>query len=157
MKPGGAGAVLALWEPLKKSAWPLAKKAAVTITAYLATHPEAQERLAGVGRRLTDVQKARTPEGRIRRGLVPIREHAHEVVDAAGDSPAAVQAQSWLLRADHIERALGILEHRPRSERKEGLAAVVGMTDALTAEVLLSLIPPPTAVDDQHNGEVTRE
>jgi len=136
---------MAWFSVVKAAAWPLVKKAAGQVAVYVAAHPEAQDRLAQFGRRLADVQKARTPEGKVRRGLEPIREHAREVIAGVADqsSPTAIQAEGWLHRADHIERALAILEHRPRASRKQGLASVIGMADALTAEVLMSLIDPP--------------
>jgi hypothetical protein len=126
-----------------KALLPVARKLAVQLGVIIANSPEVQKRLVDVGNRIREVQKARTPEAKIAKSMVAVREQAEAVLDAVGTDPASVvsvQATSWKQRADQIERAVGILQHQPRAARKSQLARIAGMADSLLEEVLTSLI-----------------
>jgi hypothetical protein len=124
-------------------AWPLAKKVATQVSVIVANNPELQKRLENLGKKLADVQRARTPEAKIARAMESVREQASIVLDAeagAAESVASVQAAGWTQRADQVDRALQILHHQPRKVQKSQLPRIAAMADSLVAEVLTSLI-----------------
>ncbi|KQT02247.1 hypothetical protein ASG23_02575 [Cellulomonas sp. Leaf395] len=121
--------------------WPVAKKLAGQISVLVATNPDVQRRLTDAGKKIVEVQKARTPEAKIAKAMDAVREQARAVLDAEGsESVVSVQAASWKQRADQVERALQILQHQPRKARKTQLDRIAAMSDSLLAEVFTSLI-----------------
>ncbi|WP_421732964.1 hypothetical protein [Cellulomonas sp.] len=124
-------------------AWPLAKKAATQLSVFVANNPDLQKRLADLGTKFSDVQRARTPEAKIARAMTSVREQADMVLASEAtttESVAALQAAGWKQRADQVERALQILQHQPRAMRKSQRRRIAAMADSLVAEVLTSLI-----------------
>jgi len=124
-------------------AWPLAKKLATQVSVIVANNPDIQKRLENMGKRIADVQRARTPEAKIARAMESVREQAEIVLRSettTAESVASVQAMSWKQRADQVERALRILQHQPRKMQKSQLPRIAAMADSLVAEVLTSLI-----------------
>ena len=133
-----------------KMAWPLAKKVGAQVAALVANNPEIQGRIGDVAKKLGDIQKARTPEAKIKRAMDSVREQADLVLKAelergSSESVASVQAAGWKQRAEHVERALAILEHQPRAARKTQLTRVAAMADSLVAEVLTTLLDEAVA------------
>ncbi|MEZ0447381.1 hypothetical protein [Cellulomonas sp. ICMP 17802] len=127
-------------------AWPLAKKAATQLSVFVANNPDIQKRLAGLGAKVSDVQRARTPEAKIARAMTSVREQADLVLASEpSDSVAALQASGWKQRADQVERALQILQHQPRAMQKSQRPRIAAMADSLVAEVLTSLIDDDAA------------
>jgi hypothetical protein len=133
-------------------AWPLAKKVATQVTVLVANNPDLQKRISDLGAKITDVQRARTPEAKIARAMASVREQAEIVLAseaATTESVAAVQASGWKQRADQVERALQILQHQPRAVQKSQRPRIEAMADSLVAEVLTSL------VDEVEGGSAT--
>ncbi|KRD41357.1 hypothetical protein ASE38_17270 [Cellulomonas sp. Root930] len=124
-------------------AWPLAKKVAAQVSVIVANNPEIQKRLENLGKKFADVQRARTPEAKIARAMVSVREQASIVLGSEAqdaESIASVQAAGWKQRADQVDRALQILQHQPRKVQKSQLPRIEAMADSLVAEVLTTLI-----------------
>ena len=148
---------MAVPSAVTKMAWPMAKKAAAQIAVLIASNPQVREQLGGLGKKLGDVQKARTPESKITSAMDSVREQADLVLAAerergSHESVASVQATGWKQRAEQVERALSILQHQPRAARKPQLARVAAMADSLVAEVLTTLIDD--AVADSPTGSI---
>ncbi|WP_456788326.1 hypothetical protein [Cellulomonas sp. P5_C5] len=124
-------------------AWPLAKKLATQVSVIVANNPEIQKRLEAMGKKVAEVQRARTPEAKIARAMESVREQASIVLSSESqevESVASVQATGWKQRADQVDRALQILQHQPRKMQKSQLPRIAAMADSLVAEVLTSLI-----------------
>jgi hypothetical protein len=124
-------------------AWPLAKKVAAQVSVIVANNPDIQRRIENLGKKLADVQRARTPEAKITRAMESVREQAEIVLrseTSTAESVASVQATGWKQRADQVDRALRILHHQPRKMQKSQLPRIEAMADSLVAEVLTSLI-----------------
>ena len=135
-------------------AWPLAKKVAAQVSVIVANNPEIQKRLENLGKKLADVQRARTPEAKITRAMESVREQAEIELrseSSAVESVASLQATGWKQRADQVDRALRILQHQPRKMQKAQLPRIEAMADSLVAEVLTSLI------DDAVGDEADRK
>ena len=56
--------------------WPVAKKLAGQISVLVATNPDVQRRLTDAGKKIVEVQKARTPEAKIAKAMDAVREQA---------------------------------------------------------------------------------
>jgi len=133
------------WTGLARSiTWPMAKKSAMAVAAFVAANPKlqatVQDQVSRVSRRITEAQKARTPEEKVDRAMASVREQA-EFVLAHSPSPAdAEQARGWIARADKVSQALALVRHVGKKERQEPLAKVTASADTLVAEVLTSLV-----------------
>ena len=127
--------------------WPVAKKLASQVAVLVATNPDVQKRLTDAGKKIAEVQKARTPEAKIAKAMDAVREQAQAVLDGehGPDSVVSIQATGWKQRAEQVERALQILQHQPRAARKSQLQRIAAMADSLLAEVFTSLIDDAAA------------
>ena len=133
------------WTGLAKAiTWPAAKKSAMAVAAFVAANPKlqatVQDQVSRVSRRISEAQKARTPEEKVDRAMASVREQA-EFVLAHSPAPAeADRARGWIARADKVSQALALVRHVGKKERQEPLAKVTASADALVAEVLTSLV-----------------
>ncbi|MDM7832515.1 hypothetical protein [Cellulomonas edaphi] len=140
-----------VWSSLAKTlAWPMAKKSAVRIAAFMAANPKlqasVQQQVTLASRRIAEAQRARTPEEKVSRAMVSVREQAEWVLVHEPSEHDEARARGWLARADKVSQALTLVQHLHRRERQEPLAKVTASADALVAEVLLSLVDddPPS-------------
>ena len=134
-----------VWLGLAKSlGWPLARKSAMQIAAFIAANPKlqagVQEQVARASRRMTEAQKARTPEEKVTRAMSSVREQADWVLAHDPAEAEAARARDWLARSDKVTQAMALVRHVGKKERQEPLAKVTAAADALVAEVLLSLV-----------------
>jgi len=133
------------WTGLAKTiTWPMAKKSAMAVAAFVAANPKlqatVQDQVSRVSRRISEAQKARTPEEKVERAMTSVREQAEFVLAHSPAPTDAERARGWIARADKVSQALALVRHVGKKERQEPLAKVTASADALVAEVLMSLV-----------------
>lgn len=146
------------WE-LAKKYWPLALEAWRQVDKFTKDHPgipdALRRRIEAVRERFAEAQRKRTPEARVRATLDVIRRIADERSEDEAIAPDSVADLRH--RVEAIQRALALAEARTGEARRTMLSQVVKRTDALAAEVFMTLIPDdlPESDAEASSGEAT--
>lgn len=128
--------VAANWPKLVK-AWPHVRRAIEFAAANVDLSKRAQRRVGDLVQRIADAQQRHGDAAKIRALLQGARETAGEIDadDAAGSSSVA----EWLLRAQRIERAVGLADKQTGAAKKKALTGLKQQTDELVADMIAAM------------------
>jgi hypothetical protein len=137
--------------------WPKAVAALKEVDTFLKEHPGVptwvRGRFADIRRRIDAVQQRRGDAAKIRAILEIIRSEAREF-EAQGLH--RIEADSWIQRADNIERRVRLAEVLDERDRKKTLGRLRTEADALVADLIdaTAIVPstpaPQPPEDEPH-------